>query len=171
MRVGGSRPIGPEAGDQAYWQVFDAVGDGLIVQDTQAQLEAISKLAGNLNGYIASSSTQKFDEGLQARLTLRVPALAGSYEILINVVENQAPRFCRLAGSARGPAGGVQGEGTFMLAPDVQKTVIAYDGEAQLTGPLGGMHPRFAEGVAQTLIRQGLNKLAELARARQGSPS
>ena len=106
-----------------------------------------------------------------ATLTLRVPALAGSYEILINVVENQAPKFCRLAGSARGPAGGVQGEGTFMVAPDGQKTVIAYDGEAQLTGPLGGMHPRFAEGVAQTLIQQGLNKLAELARARQGSPS
>ena len=107
----------------------------------------------------------------RATLTLRVPALAGSYEILINVVENPAPRFCRLAGSARGPAGGVRGEGTFMLAPDGQKTVIAYDGEAQLTGPLGAMHPRFAEGVAQTLIQQGLNTLAELARARQESPS
>jgi len=106
-----------------------------------------------------------------ATLTLRVPALAGTYEIFIKVVENQAPRFCRLAGNARGPSGGVQGEGTIMLAPDGQKTVIAYDGEAQLTGPLGGMHPRFAEGVAQSLIRQGLNKLAELARARQASPS
>ncbi len=107
----------------------------------------------------------------RATLTLRVPALAGSYEILIKVVENQAPRFCKLAGSARGPAGGVQGEGTFRLAPDGPRAVIAYDGEAQLTGPLGGMHPRFAEGVAQSLIQQGLNKLAELARARQGSPT
>jgi carbon monoxide dehydrogenase subunit G len=105
----------------------------------------------------------------RACLTLRVPALAGSYEILIRVVEKQAPSFCRLEGHARGPAGGVQGQGVFKLAPQGQQTLIEYNGEAYLSGPLGGMHPRFAEGVAQTLIRQGLNKLAELARQRQGA--
>jgi hypothetical protein len=46
----------------------------LIVQDTQAQIEAVTRLATELNGYIASSSTQKYDEGLQARMTLRVPS-------------------------------------------------------------------------------------------------
>jgi 2-furoyl-CoA dehydrogenase large subunit len=101
----------------------------------------------------------------RANLTLRVPALAGSYEILIKIMESKVPRFCRLAGNARGPTGGVQGTGTFTLLPQDQQTRIDYDGEAQISGPLAGMHPRFVEGVAQMLIRQGLVKLAEMARA------
>ena len=93
--------------------------------------------------------------------------MAGNYEILIKVVESKAPLFCQLAGNASGPSGGVQGTGSFTLLPLGQQTRIDYDGEAQIYGPLAGMHPRFTEGVAQTLIQQGLGKLAELARARE----
>ncbi len=61
----------------------------------------------------------------------------------------------------------MQGTGTFTLLPQGKKTHIDYDSEIQISGPLAGMHPRFSEGVAQTLIRQGLSKLAELARDRE----
>jgi 2-furoyl-CoA dehydrogenase large subunit len=101
----------------------------------------------------------------RASLTMHVPALAGKYEILINIVESQEPRFCRLAGNASGPSGGVQGTGSFTLLPQGKQTRIDYDSEIQINGPLAGMPPRFVEGVAQTLIKQGLAKLAELARA------
>ena len=101
----------------------------------------------------------------RASLTMRVPALAGNYAILIRILESEAPQFCRLAGRAHGPTGGVQGTGTFTLLPQSQQTRIDYDSEIQISGPLAGMHPRFVEGVAQTLIREGLAKLAELARA------
>jgi carbon monoxide dehydrogenase subunit G len=99
---------------------------------------------------------------------IRVPALAGSYAILIRIMESEAPRFCRLAGNARGPSGVVQGTGTLTMLPQGKKTRINYESEIQISGPLAGMHPRFIEGVAQTLIRQGLGKLAELARATDG---
>jgi hypothetical protein len=46
----------------------------LIVQDTQARLDTISGLAKEFGGYVASSSTTKFEQGLQARVTLRIPA-------------------------------------------------------------------------------------------------
>lgn len=107
----------------------------------------------------------------RANLNLHVPALAGNYEILINIVERKAPLFCRLAGNARGSSGGVQGTGSFTLLPQGEKTRIDYEMEIQISGPLSGMHPRFIEGVAQTLIRQGLVKLAELARAREKQKS
>jgi carbon monoxide dehydrogenase subunit G len=100
----------------------------------------------------------------QAILSLRVPALAGRYEIRIRIMESEAPRFCRLAGDAQGSSGGVQGIGTFTLLSQDQKTCIDYDSEIQINGPLAGMHPRFIEGVAQTLMQQGLAKLAELVR-------
>jgi carbon monoxide dehydrogenase subunit G len=102
-----------------------------------------------------------------AILTLRVPALAGSYEILLNVVENKESQFCRLAGNARGPGGVIQGTATFSLLPQARKTMIDYESDIQISGPLAGMHPRFIEGVAQSLIKQGLVKLGELAHSYQ----
>jgi carbon monoxide dehydrogenase subunit G len=103
----------------------------------------------------------------RAILTLRVPALAGSYEILIKIVNSESPRLCNLEGNASGPGGVVQGTGAFTLLPQGLKTHIDYDSEIQISGPLAGMPPRFAQGVAQTLIQQGLTKLAELARDRE----
>jgi carbon monoxide dehydrogenase subunit G len=137
-----------------------------------ASYEAIWKLIFNPSALLqllpgCDQVEQVAPDQYRASLTMRVPALAGSYEILIKIVESKAPLFFRLAGEARGPSGGVQGTGTFTLLPLGQQTRIDYDGEAQIIGPLAGMHPRFTEGVAQTLIQQGLAKLAELARARE----
>jgi carbon monoxide dehydrogenase subunit G len=103
-----------------------------------------------------------------AHLTLQVPALTGSYEIHIKILEQEAPHFCRLMGSAQGSAGGVQGHGTITLAPQGPQTRIEYTGEAEISGPLAGMPPRFVEGVAKMLIHQGFIKLADLVRNREG---
>lgn len=46
----------------------------IVVQDTQTQITNVTKLADELKGYIASSSTRKYNEGLQATITLRIPA-------------------------------------------------------------------------------------------------
>ncbi len=107
----------------------------------------------------------------RANLNLNVPGLAGNYEILINIVETKAPLFCRMVGNAHGSSGGLQGTGSFTLLSQGQQTRIDYAMEMQISGPLAGMHPRFIEGVAQTLIHQGLVKLAELARAREALKS
>jgi len=55
------------------------------------------------------------------------------------------------------------------LLPEAQQTRIEYQGDAQIGGPLAAMNPRFAEGVAQVMIRQGLAKLPELAREREAA--
>lgn len=103
----------------------------------------------------------------RGRLTLRVPAVAGAYETWVKVLQIEAPSFCRMQGEASGPAGRVSGQASFTLHPEAGQTRIEYQGDAQIWGPLAGMNPRFAEGVAQTLIRQGLARLPELARKRE----
>ncbi len=102
----------------------------------------------------------------RGRLSLRVPALAGAYDIYVKVLEAEPPRYCQIVGDARSANGSVQGRAGFMLEPEGPGTRIVYQGDALISGPLAGMNPRFAEGVAQTLIRQGLGKLPELARER-----
>jgi len=46
----------------------------LVVADTKATLDAISDLVDELDGFVVESSAYKYQEGLQAHVTLRVPA-------------------------------------------------------------------------------------------------
>jgi uncharacterized protein len=105
----------------------------------------------------------------RGRMTLRVPAIAGTYETWVKVLQYEAPSFCQIQGEASGSGGSVRGQASFSLQPEGQQTRIAYQGDAQIGGPLAGMNPRFAEGVAQTLIRQGLARLPELVRERSAA--
>jgi carbon monoxide dehydrogenase subunit G len=102
----------------------------------------------------------------RGRMSLRVPALAGAYDVHVRVLDAEPSRSCRIEGDACGANGSVQGQAGFTLQPEGEGTRIVYQGDALISGPLAGLNPRFAEGVAQTLIRQGLNKLPELARER-----
>jgi uncharacterized protein len=105
----------------------------------------------------------------RGRMTLRVPAIAGTYETWVKVLRYEAPTFCQIQGEATGSSGSVRGQASFSLQPEAQQTRIEYQGDAQIEGPLAGMNPRFAEGVAQMLIRQGLARLPDLARAREAA--
>ena len=98
-----------------------------------------------------------------------MPAIAGTYETWVKVLKYEAPSFCQIQGEATGSSGSVRGQASFTLQPDAQRTRIEYQGDAQIGGPLAGMNPRFAEGVAQMLIRQGLARLPELAREREAA--
>jgi len=72
-------PVGYGVADEekariAERMVIHTVDLRLIVKDTQASLEAVQSLAGELGGYVASSRTWHTKEQLSASLTLRVPA-------------------------------------------------------------------------------------------------
>ena len=105
----------------------------------------------------------------RGRLTLRIPAIAGTYETWVKVLKYEAPSFCQIQGEATGASGSVRGQASFSLQPQAQQTRIEYQGDALIGGPLAGMNPRFAEGVAQMLIRQGLARLPELRAVREAA--
>ena len=105
----------------------------------------------------------------RGRMTLRIPAIAGTYETWVKVLKYEAPSFCQIQGEASGSSGSIRGQASFSLQPEAQHTRIEYQGDAQIGGPLAGMNPRFAEGVAQMLIRQGLARLPELVREREAA--
>jgi uncharacterized protein len=90
----------------------------------------------------------------RGRMALRVPALAGAYDVHVRVLDAEPPRRCRIEGDASGAGGSVQGQASFTLEPEGEGTRIVYQGDAIIGGPLAGMNPRFAEGVAQTRWRR-----------------
>ncbi|MGQ9903398.1 MAG: DUF4349 domain-containing protein [Anaerolineae bacterium] len=46
----------------------------LVVGDPLAQMDAVTRMAGELQGYVASSSTSKYQQGVRVTITLRVPS-------------------------------------------------------------------------------------------------
>lgn len=46
----------------------------LVVDDPSARMEEVTRLAGDLQGYVASSSASKYQQGVRVSMTLRVPA-------------------------------------------------------------------------------------------------
>jgi carbon monoxide dehydrogenase subunit G len=98
-------------------------------------------------------------DSYRGAITLRLPAVSGTYRTAIKIVDRREPEFCRLSGEAAGPGGSVTGKAAFTLHEVDGGTLVEYDGDAIISGPLGGMNPRFIEGVAQQLIKQGLARL------------
>jgi uncharacterized protein len=105
-------------------------------------------------------------DSYRGAITLRLPAVSGSYRMAIKILDRRAPEFCRLDGEAAGSGGSVKGQAAFTLREADGGTLVRYEGAAIIAGPLAGMNPRFVEGVAQALIRQGLGRLdAQVAAA------
>jgi carbon monoxide dehydrogenase subunit G len=98
-------------------------------------------------------------DSYRGAITLRLPAVTGAYRTAIKILERREPEFCRLQGEAAGPGGSVKGQAAFTLREADGGTLVEYEGDAVISGPLAGMNPRFVEGVAQQLIKQGLGRL------------
>ena len=107
-------------------------------------------------------------------------AVNGAYETTVRVLEREEAERCRFQGDVTGPAGAVTGTAEFTLADSAGgaggQTLLTYEAQGILTGALSRMSPRFVEGVAKTLINQGLDKLnrdlqAERAEAAEAAGS
>jgi len=93
-------------------------------------------------------------------IVLGIAAVAGRYTVDVHVDEAQKPTFTRLSGTVAGPTGTITGQATIILEEvSREQTNFTYEGQATVSGALGHMSPRFIEGVATTLIQQGLRRL------------
>ncbi len=99
----------------------------------------------------------------RGQLLVWLSAVNGAYETYVKVEEQHEPDACRFRGEVTGPTGAISGVAAFTLQALDDRTLLAYQAEGIVTGALGKLNARFLEGVANTLIHQGLGKLnAEL---------
>ncbi len=95
----------------------------------------------------------------RGRIAIRLPAIVGTYDTVVRLVESDPPSYGLLEGRLEGRIGTIAGHATFRLADDRGKTVIEYQGTAVVSGPLARLDSRFVEGLARSLINQGLARL------------
>jgi len=99
------------------------------------------------------------DTEYRGKISLRRPGVVGTYRTVVRLVESDPPLYGRLEGELDGTLGTLTGSATFRLAESGTGTRIDYDGQAVIGGPLARLDARFAEGLAGSLIRQGLHNL------------
>ena len=105
----------------------------------------------------------------RGQVRIRLPAVGGAYTTYVKLIERDEPHYCCFAGEVNGAAGSVSGTALFRLKAIGAQTLLEYEGQALISGPLARLDSRFAEGVAQTLIKQGLSKLNQHVQLKQAT--
>lgn len=141
MKVSGVQTL--EAPRQA---VFDAICDPAMLLEVIPGCQEISQVSA--------------DE-YHARIALRLPAIVGTYETWVRLVQAEPPSYGELEGRMVGRAGTIAGRAAFRLSEEKGETVVEYVGTAMISGPLARLDSRFIEGLARSIVDEGLTRLGE----------
>jgi carbon monoxide dehydrogenase subunit G len=106
----------------------------------------------------------------RGQMQIPVAAVAGVYATHVRLLESAEPFTTRFEGEMSGPAGAIRGNAWFRLTEgeDAAISILTYEGQGMITGPLSRMDGRIAESVARSLIGQGL---ANVDRQLQKTPA
>ena len=99
------------------------------------------------------------DTEYRGQISLRLPGIVGTYRTVVRLVDTDPPNRGVLDGEVTGPLGTITGQATFRLAEFDGGTAVEYEGRAVLRGPLARLDGRLVEGLAGSLIGQGLANL------------
>ena len=95
----------------------------------------------------------------RGRIAIRLPAMVGAWETTVRLVETDPPAFGAFEGRVEGKVGTIAGRAAFNLSADDGQTAIEYEGTGLVSGPLARLDSRFVEGLARSLIDEGLERL------------
>lgn len=102
---------------------------------------------------------QTGDGAYHGRIALRLPGVVGTYRTVVRVGDADPPSFGQLEGEVAGALGTIRGRASFRLAEAGTGTSVDYDGRGTVDGPLARLDGRFLEGMARSLVDQGLGNL------------
>ena len=89
----------------------------------------------------------------EIEVSVRVGVVSGSYKATLEVVERTAPASYRMVVQGSGARTNVRGEGGVALtAEEDGATMLAFDGDVQVTGVLARAGQRLMSNVAKTQI-------------------
>ena len=105
--------------------------------------------------------SQESPNEYHATIALRLPAIVGTYDTWVWLINTEPPVLGEMEGRMVGRAGSIAGRAAFRLTEEEGGTVVHYVGSAIIGGPLARLDSRFVEGLATSLINGGLNRLGE----------
>jgi carbon monoxide dehydrogenase subunit G len=95
----------------------------------------------------------------QAKMKIKVGPVQGVFNGNVELTDLNPPEGYHMLVDGRGAPGFVKGEGNLRLEDQGEKTVLHYEGDAQVGGRLASVGQRLMDTSAQALIRQSLETL------------
>ena len=140
------RIIGQQTLEAPRAAVFEAICDPQTLLEVIPGCQEISQVSAN---------------EFRAVIALRLPAIVGTFDTWVKLVQSEAPVLGELEGRMVGRTGTISGRAAFRLAEADDGTVVDYIGSAIIGGPLARLDSRFVEGLARSMVNEGLTRLGE----------
>ncbi len=106
----------------------------------------------------------------EATMKIGIAAVSGTYHGRVAAVDQVAPERYTLRVEGSGGPGFIKAEGHVRLTEEPgPRTVMEYDGDAQVGGTLAGIGQRMLPGVAKLIIGQGLKSMARQLATRRAA--
>lgn len=94
------------------------------------------------------------DGRFELSFTVPIPALTGSYEGFVDILDRKSPESFRMRIEATGKSGFVNADASLRIEPDGDGSVVHYDTDAQIGGAAAGVGQRVIAGVSRRQIEQ-----------------
>jgi carbon monoxide dehydrogenase subunit G len=102
----------------------------------------------------AKEFRQVADDNYEATMSVGIGAIKGTYSGKVQVRDKEPPTRYRLLVEGSGRPGFIKGDGLIELEEQGEKTVVRYQGQAQVGGMIAGVGQRLLQATAQFLIGQ-----------------
>ena len=105
-------------------------------------------------------------------ISLAVGPVKDTYEGRLAYEDEQPPTACTIVVETKGKSGRVTGRGAMRLEPrDGEGTLVCYEGDFKVSGPVAGVGQRMIAGVARKTIERTLDGIGRrLTEAPEGAP-
>jgi len=103
----------------------------------------------------------------EGEIKVRIGPIAGSFSGRLLVANEAPPVSCTLTVAGTGKVGFLKGSGDIVLSEQVERrTLMKYTGEVQIGGKVASVGQRLFDTVSKGMVKQGLDKLNEILKAR-----
>jgi carbon monoxide dehydrogenase subunit G len=115
--------------------------------------------------------TQTSPESFAGTATVGIAAIKGLYKGTLQLVEQRAPEFARIAVQAKSGHAEIRGDGELSLEASDSETLLRYAGEARISGPLASVGQRLLPSASKSLTEQFFRNLEEHLLKTKSAPS
>ncbi len=110
--------------------------------------------------------TEVGDNDYKGTMHIGIGPVQGRFEGQFSILDMDPPENYQLKLEGKGPTGFLQGKGEIRLEIDGQSTILHYEIDVQVGGPVAGVGQRLLESSARAITRQALERLHKLVKAR-----
>jgi uncharacterized protein len=118
-------------------QVYNAILNPEVLKTCIPGCDSIEYLDGNR---------------FQANISTPLPGLKGPYGVVINIANQQAPRYLELQVQRQGRGGSVNAVSQINLTDETDGALLSYDANADLAGPIAIANNPIGQGVTKNTL-------------------